>query len=128
MHDWQSRCLAEDVPARDVDARLHVRVALQRRVHPAVQALEISGVLAEQVRPEHREARAHAFGIRRQVGGPERTHLAVAGEPGVGLDPHERAVEDRHRLAARPLVAALVQGQGDRNAAMRVIFMRAECH
>ena len=51
----------------------------------------------------------HAARVGRQVERAERADLAVAAEPRVGLDAHHGAVEDLHRLAAGPLVAAFVQ-------------------
>ena len=70
-------------------------------------------VFAEQVRAELGDAGAHAVGVGGQVERPERADLAVAGDARVGLDLDDGAVEDRDRLAARPLVAALVQRQID---------------
>ena len=77
-------------------------MALEDRVHAAVQALELARVLAEQMRRELAQPRAHALGVGRQVGRPERADLAVADEARVRLDAHERAVEDGDGLAAGP--------------------------
>ena len=71
------------------------------------------GSCAEQCGPSSRDAGADAVGVGRQVGRPERADLAVAGEPGVGLDRDDGAVEHVDGLAARPVVAALVQRQLD---------------
>ncbi len=54
---------------------------------------------------------------------PERTDLAVADQPGARLEADNRAVKDRDRLAAGPLVSRLVQSS-TRWAKMRVTFMR----
>jgi hypothetical protein len=75
--------------------------------------LDLQRVLAEPVRAEFGQAGADAVGVGGQVERAERADLAVAGQAGVGLDPHGGAVEDRDRLAAGPLVAPLVQGQLD---------------
>ena len=47
---------------------------------------ELRRVFAEQMRRELAQPGPHAVGVGRQVGRPERADLAVAGEPGVGLD------------------------------------------
>ena len=56
---------------------------------------------------------AGAGGVGRQIRRPERADLAVARDPLVRLDRDDRGVEDRDRLAARPLVAPLVERQLD---------------
>src|SRR5262249_13562003 len=88
-------------------------MSLERRVHQAVQLAELARIGAEEVRTELADAGAHAVGVRRKVEGTERTDLAVADEALVRLDAYDRAVEDRDRLAAGPLVAGLVQGKLD---------------
>ena len=98
---------------------------LQGRVHAAVELGELRRVFAEQVRPELGDARAHALGVGRQVKRPERADLAVAGDALVGLDRHDRAVEDRDGLAAGPFVASFVQAAARRGRhRIRVIFIR----
>ena len=66
-------------------------------------------VLAKQRGCEHLDAGAGALGIGRQVNGAKRADFAVADDAFVGLDPHDSAVENLHRLAAGPVVAAFVQ-------------------
>jgi hypothetical protein len=88
-------------------------MTLQRRVHPSIQTLELPRILADQVRREHRDSGADAFGIGRQISGPEGTDFTVADDPSVGLDPDEGRVEDRDRFAAGPVVAAFVQRELD---------------
>ncbi len=41
------------------------RVTPHRRVHPAVEPLELSGVLAQKVRGKDGDARSDSFGVRR---------------------------------------------------------------
>ena len=50
---------------------------------------------------------------RRQVKWPQRTNFAVPLEPFVGDQFDKRAIKDRYGLAARPVVATLVQRQID---------------
>lgn len=61
------------------------------------------------MRPEFAQVSAHAFGISRQVEGPERANFAVAGEAGVGLDADDGAVENGDGLAAASLVGDFVE-------------------
>src|SRR5262249_11298799 len=84
---------------------------LEDRVHAPVQPLELPRVLADQVRRELAESRAHALGVGRQIRGTERADLAVADDAGVRLAAHERRVADGDRLAARPGVATLLLGK-----------------
>ena len=49
--DRLARCLAEDVPASDVDGGLDIGVALERGIHQAVQLAELSRVLADRCGP-----------------------------------------------------------------------------
>ncbi len=101
--------LAEDIPASHIDGGLDVRVALQGGVHAAVEPAELPRVFAQEVRPELGDARSRTGRVGRQVERPERTDFAVPGEPFVGLDRHDRAVENRDGFPPRPLVAPLVQ-------------------
>ena len=98
--DRQARRLAEDVPAGDVDARLHERMALQGRVHALVELGELARIHADQVRAQLAEPGADSVRIGGQVERAERAHLAVTDDAGVGLDADDRAVEDADRLAA----------------------------
>ena len=88
--------LSQDVPAGHVERRLHVGMALEGRIHQAVQAAELTRVFAEQMRPELANSRPRALGISRQVKRSEGANLAMARQAIVGLDRHDRAVEDRH--------------------------------
>ena len=60
----------------------------------------------DQMRPQFLQAGTHTLGIGRQVERSQRADLAVADQPGVGLDSDDRAVEDGDRFAAGPLVRA----------------------
>src|SRR5206468_3935089 len=81
--DREPRRLTEDVPARDVDARLDVGVPFQGGVHAAVQPGQLAWVLAEQVRAQLGEAGPHAGSVRGQVERTKRTDLAVPDQAGV---------------------------------------------
>ena len=107
-HGHSSR-LAEDIPARDVEAALHVGMALESGVHRAVELHELARIFTEQVRPEFAQTSAHAFRVGRQIERPERTDLAVADETGVGLDADDGAIEDGDGLAAGPFVGCFVE-------------------
>ena len=109
LANGQSCRLAKDVPARDVDAALHVRMPLECGVHRAVELHELARIFAEQMRPEFSQTGAHAFRIRGQIERPERTDLAVASQSGISLDADDGAVEHCDRFAARPFVGFLVQ-------------------
>ena len=105
--------LAEDVPAGDVDAALHIGMALEGCVHGAVESRELSGVLAEEMRPELTDAGAYALGVGGKVEGAQRTDLTMADQAGVGFDPDDGAVEDGDRFSAAPLVGGLVEREFD---------------
>jgi hypothetical protein len=64
-------------------------VALERGVHGSVEALELARVFADEVRGEHGDSGAHAFGVGGEVGGAEGADFAVADEAGVGFDADE---------------------------------------
>ena len=68
---------------------------LERGVHPLVQPPELGRILADQVRAELGDPGPDPGRIRGEIERPERTDLAVADDAGVGLDAHDRAVEDR---------------------------------
>src|SRR5437773_1980980 len=89
-----SRRLAEDIPAGHVDARLDIRMPLERRVHPAIELANLEGVRAKQVRPKLGEPGTDPVGVGREVEGPERTNFTVPDEPRIRLDLHHGAVED----------------------------------
>ena len=87
---------------------------LERGVHPAIELRRAArGSSPSRCGPSSRKPGAHALGIGRQIERPERADLAVADEPGVGLDADDGAVEDGDGLAAGPLVGPLVQRQFD---------------
>lgn len=109
--DRQSRRLAQNVPAGHVDPRLDVRVPAQDRVHVPVQGARVPGVEADDPGRKLGQARADAERIGRKIGRPERAALAIAGDPGVGLDLNYGRVEDIDVVAVRPALAALLQGQ-----------------
>ena len=104
-------CLAKDVPAGYVEGRLDVRVALERGIHVAIELGQLRRILAKQRRCKHLDAGAGTFCVGRKVNRAKRADFAVAGDALVGLDPHDRAVKHLHRLAAGPVIAALVQRQ-----------------
>ena len=88
-------------------------MALERGIHPPVEACQFERIFAEQMRPQLGDPGANAVGIGRQVERPERADLAIAHDARIGLDAHDGAVEDRDRFPARPFVTAFVQGQID---------------
>jgi hypothetical protein len=94
--DGQARGLAENIPAGYVDAALHVGMALERRVHGAIEFQELARVFAEQLRTKLAQTSAHALRIRRQVKRTERADFAMA-DQGVATD---------QRGVARPQGAA----------------------
>ena len=102
---------SQDVPAGDVDARLDVGVAFQRRCHLSIERAQLRRIRAEQMRRQFSDAGADAVGISRQVKGTQRADFAVARNPAVGIDADYRAIEDFDRLPARPFIAAFVQRQ-----------------
>ena len=77
--------LAEDVPARHVDARLDVGMAFQLVVHDVIKNAQLPGVEAEKEGAELPETSAHALGVGRQVVGTQRTHLQHGEKVGVLL-------------------------------------------
>ena len=62
--DRQSRGFAENVPARHVERRLHVRMAAQGGVHAAVQHAERSGVEPDELRRQFGDSGARALARR----------------------------------------------------------------
>src|SRR5207244_3665145 len=98
--DRLARHLAEEVPAGQVEAGLDVRVPFEGGVHAAVELRDLERVLAEQVWGQLGETGADAAGVGRKVERAERTDLAEARDPGVGLDLNHGAVEDRDRFTA----------------------------
>ena len=111
--DRHAAAEAKDVPAGDVERRLHVGMALEVLVHDAVDDAELARILAEQMRRQLGQPGAHAVGVGRQIGRAQRTDLAVADQAVIGVDAHDRGVVDADRLAARPAVGALAQRQVD---------------
>ena len=105
--------LAKDVPAGDIDGRLGIGVPLERRIHPAIELVQMGRILTQQVRRELGDTRPGPGRVGRQIERPERADLTVTRDPGVGFDPNDGAVEDRDRLAPRPLVTAFMQRQID---------------
>ena len=105
--------LAKDVPARDIDPALHVRMALEGGIHRAIELAQLARVEPEQVRPQLPQARPDALGVGGQVERPERAHFPVPDDPRVGLDADDGAVEGGDRLAARPFIGAFVERQLD---------------
>ena len=88
-------------------------MAAHRAVHPLVEHSERERVRADQLWGEFGDPGARAARVGREVRGAQRTHLAPPGEPLVGIDRHDGRVEHRHRVAARPFVAPLVQREVD---------------
>ena len=113
MRDRQPGLLAENVPAGEIDGRLHVRMPLQHGVHVAVEREELRRVLAKQRGPQLGEAGSHARGVGRQIHRAERADFAVASEAGVGFHADDRAVENGHALSFRPAIVPLFQRQVD---------------
>ena len=105
--------LAENVPARHVDRRFHIRMALEISVHQPGYHPDFGRVRADQMRAELRNARAHPLRIGRQIGGAERAHFAIADDVGIGLDPHDRRIVGLDRAPAGKAVAALAERQFD---------------
>ena len=65
--DRQPGGLPEDVPARDVDPALDVRVALEGGVHAVVELQQLARVEADQVRGELAQPGPDALGVGGQV-------------------------------------------------------------
>ncbi len=84
----------EDVPAGDVERRLHVGMALQMLVHDAVDDAELPWILAQQMRRQLSQPGARAVGVGRQIGRAERTNFAMADQAGIGVDANDRGVVD----------------------------------
>ena len=108
----QSRGLAQDVPAGDVDRRLHVSVALEQRSPCAGSARRAA---LDRRRPAAARApqdpRARPPRRPADRPGPSGQHSPWPANARVGLDAHDRAVEQRHGFAAptsgtRPPTAA----------------------
>ena len=70
--------LAEDVPAGDVDRRLHIVVAAERPIHDGVDAAKASRILAEERRCEDANAFRNTTWVRLHVAGAKGTDLAEA--------------------------------------------------
>jgi len=109
--DRKSCALAEEVPTRDVEGRLGVRVALQRGIHPDVHDVELAGVDTDQRRGDLSDAGSRAFGVSRQVSRTQRANFTVSDKPVVGLDRNDGTVEHLDKVAAAPRVAALFERQ-----------------
>ena len=88
-------------------------MALQRRVHDAVELAELRRVFADELRREFLQSGAHPRRVRGQVRGTERAHFAVPDQSAVGLDADDGAVEDIDELAAGPAVAPFDERQLD---------------
>jgi len=90
--------LSQNVPAGDIQAALHIRMAFQRSVHPPIEFRQFPRILAEKVRTQFAQSSAHAFSISRQIERAERTDFAISNEAGVRLHAHDSATENRHGL------------------------------
>jgi hypothetical protein len=88
-------------------------VPLQRRIHPTVQFVQLQRISADQMGRQLFETGAATRRIGGQIEWPQRADFAIADHPFIGVDAHHRAVEDRDRFAARPLVTALMERQID---------------
>ena len=94
-------------------ARPDICPDLEGRVHPAVQSPQLGRIFADQMRTQLGDSRANAGRVSGKVKWPEGADLAVPDDSGVGFNSHDRAVEHGDRLATRPVVRSLVQGQID---------------
>ncbi len=110
----QRRCrkagsLAENVPTGHVQRRFHVGMAAHGGVHPRIQYAESRGIAADQLRRQLRNAGARAARIGGQIRRTQRTDFAISTDAGVGVNGHYGGIENLDRVAAGPLVAALMQ-------------------
>ena len=121
--DGHAARLPQDVPGRDVDAGLRVRVSLECLVHRAIEQGRVTRIETDQTGRDLGQTGSHALRVGRQVGGPKRTDLPMTHDAFVGLDTNHRTIEDVDRVPARPRIAALVQGEFDAVGRIRVIFM-----
>jgi len=88
-------------------------MALKRGIHSVVQLANLAGVEADQMGTKLFETCAHARCIRGQIKRTKRADLAPTGKSLGRLDLDHGAVEDRHRLPARPIVASFVKRKVD---------------
>ena len=86
-------------------------MALQRPVHAPVEHIQVARVETQQRRPQLAQAGPCPVGIGWQIEGPQGADLAPAGQADVRVYANHGAVEDRHRLAFGPVVAAFMEGQ-----------------
>jgi len=91
---------AEDIPTGDVDSTFDVGMALESGVHGAVEASELTWVVADEVGSEFAQAGADPFGVGGEIERAERADFAVADVPRVGLDPYDGAIEHGDGLTA----------------------------
>ena len=90
--DTPSGLLAEEIPAGDVERRLRVGGAADRRLHARIHGLDLAGVGAEDRPGERLEDGARARPEAREKARREDALLAPADAAAVGLDPHDRRV------------------------------------
>ena len=108
-----SRGLAENIPACDVDSALHIRMAFEGGIHRAIELCELTRVFADEMWAEFAQSSAHTIGVGWQIKGAKRTDLAVAYKSGVSLDANNGAVENGDRFSAGPFIGDLVQRKLD---------------
>ena len=113
LMDRQPGDLPQDVPAGDVDRRLHIGVTAQHRVHVMVERPQVRRIMPDQLGADLRDAGPDPLGIGRQVRRAERAALGITGNARVGLDRHNGRVEHFHEVAATPVVAPFAQRQID---------------
>jgi hypothetical protein len=110
LGERQARLLAQDIPAGHVKRRFGVGMALQQMIHAPVDGVDLGRVLADQGRGELGEGRPRAGGEGRVVEGPQRRHLAPAGDAGIGLDGTYDGIESQRRAAAGADIGAVAEG------------------
>ena len=93
LPDRHARRLAEDVPCRDVDGRLHIGVPGKRDIHHRVQMVDAARVDAEKRRRQRFDSGAYARAVGGKIGVPPRAGFSPAAQPRVGVDPDEGAVQ-----------------------------------
>src|ERR1043166_5360300 len=81
--------------------------------HAAIEPAEFERVFTDEMRAEFLDAGADTVCIGGKIKRSERADLTEPDDAGVGGDFDHGAIEDVHRFAAGPLVAAFMERQID---------------
>ena len=86
-------CFAENVPARDVDRRLHIGMTAQNQIHVVVEHAEVCRIEADDLRADFLEAGAHPVCVGRKIGRSKRTAFGVTDQASVSLHCDDGRIE-----------------------------------